>query len=310
MVTKKIHLTNIEEALKLFGSRDENLRKIEHQLGVQIFSKQSHAHGDFVISVRGPSGKVEKALKLINDFRTQTRTERESNQIIRVHEKHDAVITTHTHKHIHPRTAAQREYVDDISRYDVVIAIGPAGTGKTYLAVAAAVRALQAGKISKIILTRPIVEAGEKLGFLPGSFYEKVDPYLQPLYDAFYSIVGPEKFRSLKEDGIVEIIPLAYMRGRTLDDAFIILDEAQNTTSDQMKMFLTRLGFGSKAVVTGDITQIDLDKKQMSGLIIAKSVLAEIDEIKYVMFSEHDVVRHKIVKRIINAYENWESKKS
>lgn len=308
MVTKKIRLTNFEEAMRLFGSRDENLKNIEKRLGVQIFSRQSYARGDFILSVRGPSGKVEEAVRLIESARAQGRFERLSTSSSTKEDmsRHDTdiIITTHNNKHIRPRSHHQKEYVDAIEKYDVVISIGPAGTGKTFLAVACAISALQSGRVSKIILTRPVVEAGEKLGFLPGDFQDKVEPYLRPLYDAFYTIVGPDRFRLFKEDEVVEIIPLAYMRGRTMEDAFIILDEAQNTTSAQMKMFLTRLGIGAKAVITGDITQVDLEKKNLSGLVIAQKILSHIEDIKIVNFTEADVVRHAVVRKILQAYES------
>jgi len=192
---------------------------------------------------------------------------------------------------------------------DLVVSIGPAGTGKTFLACVQAVRCLERGEIERVILTRPLVEAGEKLGFLPGDLYEKVNPYLKPLYDAFYTLVGPAKFQRYRKDEAVEVVPLAYMRGRTLDDAFIILDEAQNASSGQMQMFLTRLGFNSKAVITGDITQVDLDKHQVSGLIEIQEVLKGIDGVEFVYFSKSDVVRHQLVKRIIDAYYRFKKDK-
>jgi len=211
-------------------------------------------------------------------------------------------------KLIVPRSETQKEYIDSIRQYDMVIGIGPAGTGKTYLAMAMAVNALLKKEVSRIILARPAVEAGEKLGFLPGDLYEKVNPYLRPLYDALFDMMDAEQAYSLIDKGIIEIAPLAFMRGRTLNDSFIILDEAQNTTSEQMKMYLTRLGFNSKTVITGDITQIDLPKDKVSGLIEIESILKEIKELRFVYFSEKDVVRHKLVKKIIIAYER--SKKS
>jgi phosphate starvation-inducible PhoH-like protein len=206
-------------------------------------------------------------------------------------------------KHILPKTETQRHYVECIKRYDIVIGIGPAGTGKTYLAMAMAVNAYMKKRVSRIILARPAVEAGEKLGYLPGNMYEKVNPYLRPLYDALYEMMDVEKAASLVEKGIIEIAPLAFMRGRTLNDAFVILDEAQNTTSEQMKMYLTRLGFNSKTVITGDITQIDLPQDRHSGLIDASHVLKDIEGIKFVHFSDKDVVRHKLVQEIVKAYE-------
>jgi len=202
-----------------------------------------------------------------------------------------------------PRSETQKEYIDSIKKYDMVIGIGPAGTGKTYLAMAMAVNALIQKQVSRIILCRPAVEAGEKLGFLPGDLYEKINPYLRPLYDALFDMMDTEKAHSLIDKGIIEIAPLAFMRGRTLNDSFIILDEAQNTTSEQMKMYLTRLGFNSKTVITGDITQIDLPKDKMSGLVEIEGVLKKVKDLRFVYFSEKDVVRHKLVQKIIRAYD-------
>jgi phosphate starvation-inducible PhoH-like protein len=207
---------------------------------------------------------------------------------------------------IMPRTPGQKEYFEAMKNYDMVIGIGPAGTGKSFLAVAFAMAELQSGRVNKIVLTRPVVEAGEKLGFLPGDFYEKVHPYLRPLYDAFFTIIGPDRFRLLREDEVVEIVPLAYMRGRTLEDAVIILDEAQNTTPEQMKMFLTRMGVNSKVIVNGDLTQIDLDNKKRSGLVKIDSILKNIEAIKFVRFSPEDIVRHTLVQKILSAYDTFE----
>lgn len=218
----------------------------------------------------------------------------------------DTVCVTSKKIPITPKSAAQKEYIDAIRSHDLVFGIGPAGTGKTYLAMAMAVASLSKGDISRIILTRPAVEAGEALGFLPGDLAEKVDPYLRPLYDALHDMMRFEKVSSLMQQGVIEVAPLAFMRGRTLNDAFIILDEAQNTTSEQMKMFLTRIGFNSKAVVTGDITQIDLPSNRSSGLIEAKTILKGVNGIKFAFFSKRDVVRHKLVQQIIKAYEDHE----
>lgn len=205
-----------------------------------------------------------------------------------------------------PKTENQKLYLEMIDEYDVVIAIGPAGTGKTFLAVMAALRKLERGEVSRIVITRPVVEAGEKLGYLPGDLYDKINPYLKPLYDAFFVLIGQDKLRRYLDEEIIEIIPLAYMRGRTLNDAFIILDEAQNTVPQQMKMFLTRLGFNSQIVLCGDITQIDIDSKHSSGLLQVLKILKDVEDIKFIFFNEHDVIRHRLVKRIIKAYEDWE----
>lgn len=209
-----------------------------------------------------------------------------------------------------PKTETQRKYIDAIKNYDIVIGIGPAGTGKTYLAMAMAINAFLKKQVSRIVLARPAVEAGEKLGFLPGDIYEKFNPYLRPLYDALLDMMEAEKAGKLVERGIIEIAPLAFMRGRTLNDSFVILDEAQNTTSEQMKMYLTRLGFNSKTVITGDITQIDLPQGRLSGLIEAERILSDIEGIKFVYFSEKDVVRHKLVQEIVKAYERYEKRSS
>ncbi len=215
----------------------------------------------------------------------------------------DVIVQTTRGKQIRPKTAGQKRYLEALRGHDIVFGIGPAGTGKTYLAMAHAVAALKAREVSRLVLTRPAVEAGESLGFLPGDMQDKVDPYLRPLYDALYDIMGVETFAKHMEKGIIEVAPLAYMRGRTLDDAYVVLDEAQNTTPEQMKMFLTRLGFGSRAVVTGDLTQADLPRNKVSGLMDAKQVLAGIEGIAFVFLSHHDVIRHALVQKIIQAYE-------
>jgi phosphate starvation-inducible protein PhoH and related proteins len=220
----------------------------------------------------------------------------------------DAIFITSFGKAIRAKTEHQKLYVQSIQERDLVFGIGPAGTGKTYLAVAAALRSLHAREVTKVVLTRPVVEAGEKLGFLPGDLYEKVNPYLKPLYDAFYAMLGPEKFRLWRDDEIIEIVPLAYMRGRTLEGAFIILDEAQNSTPEQMKMFLTRMGLGSKIVVTGDVTQIDLDNKRASGLVVVQDILKNVEGAAFVRFSEEDVVRHAMVRKVLSAYDKWEKR--
>ena len=223
---------------------------------------------------------------------------------------HDGICITTSGKVVRPKTVGQKKYVDAIRKNTIVLGVGPAGTGKTYLAVAMAVKAFKAHEVQKIILTRPAVEAGEKLGFLPGDLQNKVDPYLRPLYDALFDMFGAETFSKFMEKNIIEVAPLAYMRGRTLDDAFIILDEAQNTTSEQIKMFLTRLGTNSKMVITGDITQIDLPEKRKSGLIEAMKILKNIEDIAIMRFTEKDVVRHKLVQDIIRAYEDYYKNRS
>lgn len=222
----------------------------------------------------------------------------------------DVIFQTLRGKQIRPKTMGQKLYIDVIRKHDIVFGIGPAGTGKTYLAMAAAVAALKEKQVQRLILCRPAVEAGERLGFLPGDMQEKVDPYLRPLYDALYDMVGIENFQRYQEKGIIEVAPLAYMRGRTLDDAFIILDEAQNTTLEQMKMFLTRLGFGSKAVITGDVTQVDLAKGTGSGLVLVQDILRDVAGIGFVYLTEQDVVRHRLVQKVIHAFESYQTKLS
>ena len=234
--------------------------------------------------------------------------ERENKDVIK-QALNDAVITTATGKPIKAKTLGQQTYIEKIKNNDIVFGIGPAGTGKTYLAVAMAVRAFKQGEVNRIILTRPAVEAGESLGFLPGDLQDKVDPYLRPLYDGLFEILGFETYQNLVEKGLIEVAPLAYMRGRTLDNAFVILDEAQNTTSEQMKMFLTRLGYGSKAIITGDKTQVDLPRGKMSGLRTAERILKDIKGISFQNFTSIDVVRHPLVQKIIDAYDKEDAKK-
>jgi len=312
----KIKVDNKEQVRFLCGRRDENLRFIEKELGV-IFTLR-----DNFLKIKGPEKKVEKTKELITDIFSQvdkgyTFSLREIKSVLRnIKEggrgKLDGItsipviFTTPRGRKIKPRTEGQKEYVEAIRNNEVIFSIGPAGTGKTYLAVAMAVAALEREEVVRIILTRPTVEAGEKLGYLPGGLEEKVEPYLRPLYDALYELVLAEKFQILLERRIIEIAPLAYMRGRTLNDAFIILDEAQNTTYEQMKMFLTRLGFGSKIVITGDITQIDLPTRKNSGLVRVQSLFKGIKGIETVYLTQKDVVRHHLVQEIVKAYESYE----
>lgn len=309
-MTRKIDLHSSREALELFGQFDENLRLLEKSFPVRILARGDH------LLVKGKNGDVHRASLAIEKLLARLRS---GNSISRAElpppleggsslDRIQPILVTDRGKPIIPRTEHQKQYLSLVEKNDLVIAIGPAGTGKTYLAVASALAALRNGRVSRVVLSRPVVEAGEKLGFLPGDFAEKVDPYLRPLYDAFYSMLGPHTFSRMKEDGTVEIAPLAYMRGRTLDDAFIILDEAQNTTVEQMKMFLTRMGEGSKAVATGDITQIDLGNKKTSGLVQTAEILKKVPGIAFVTFSNEDVLRHALVKRIVAAWESWEKR--
>ena len=307
----------MEQAVQLFGSFDENIKELEKEYGVTILSRGTD------IKVSGDAEGVYNACKaidallslvekgeVINDQRVRyvmdLVRDGSSEQVAKI--AGDVICITAKGRPLKPKTLGQKKYVESIRTNTVTLGIGPAGTGKTYLAVAMAVQAFKAHEINRIILTRPAVEAGEKLGFLPGDLQNKVDPYLRPLYDALFDMLGAETFQKYQEKGNIEVAPLAYMRGRTLDDSFIILDEAQNTTPEQMKMFLTRLGFNSKAVITGDITQIDLPDSKKSGLIEAQRVLREVEDIAIVTFTEKDVVRHKIVQDIIKAYERYYNK--
>ncbi len=302
MVTRKIHLSGSDEALRLFGQHDQNLRALEQSFNVQIFGR-----GD-ILSIRGAPSKVEKALLAIHEMRDNLGRENHpiESKVPAFEPNASATYTTTLGKSVRPRTATQKNYVSAILSQELVVGIGPAGTGKTYLAVACALAALKEDRVSKIILTRPVVEAGEKLGFLPGDFYEKINPYLRPLYDAFYAMLGPDRFRLYRDEETIEIAPLAYMRGRTLENAFIILDEGQNATTEQMKMLLTRMGQGSRLVVNGDVTQIDLPSKKMSGLVQLPLILKGIPGIQLIHFTAEDVVRHPLVKEILRAYEDWD----
>lgn len=306
-----IPLQSIAEGLALFGPQDKFLRIIEKGTTSVIHTREAE------IIIEGPPEETKSLEQLFDTLLQLIRsglqlTERDVRYALDLSREMKAdellslfkgeITTTYRGKPIVPRTLGQRHYVTTINKKDIVFGIGPAGTGKTYLAVVSAVAALKAGKVKRILLTRPAVEAGENLGFLPGDLQEKVDPYLRPLYDALNDVLGPEGVAKALERSVIEIAPLAYMRGRTLDDSFVILDEAQNTTPEQMKMFLTRLGFGSHMVITGDVTQIDLPKGKKSGLIEAQRILRNIDEIGFVYFSEQDVVRHALVQKIITAY--------
>lgn len=318
MATKKILTLGFEDDLTvLYGELDKNLRYIEKASGVDI-----KARGDR-ISIEGEEPAVlavEKviadlaglvrdgyALKL-EDVKLAMRTSEEQPESSIKEIFSNTILVGHKKKHISPKTENQKHYVEAIRDYDIVFGIGPAGTGKTYLAMAMAVSALIKKEVSRIILTRPAVEAGERLGFLPGDIYEKVHPYLRPLYDALYDMMEQEKAAHMVERGTIEVAPLAFMRGRTLNDSFIILDEAQNTTAEQMKMFLTRMGFGSKAVITGDITQVDLPTDKSSGLIEAMHILGSVKGLKFIRFSDKDVVRHKLVQQIVKAYQKYEER--
>ncbi len=308
----KVDLGDDTDAAELFGNMDENLALLRETMDVDIVQRS----GGLVIS----GSDAVTAGKIINEMIAASAAGEKLDQqkvsyIASLVEKgmsysenevtSDVICYTHTGKPLRPKTIGQKKYVRAIRDREVVFGIGPAGTGKTYIAVAMAVTAYKRRQVEKIILTRPAVEAGERLGFLPGDLQEKVDPYLRPLYDALYDVLGRESAVRLKEKEVIEIVPLAYMRGRTLDNAFIILDEAQNTTGEQMKMFLTRMGFGSRMVVTGDITQIDLPKGRRSGLVEALKVLENVKEIAICRLTDVDVVRHRIVRKIINAYDRY-----
>src|SRR5271156_6610430 len=294
---------------ELFGTLDENLKLFESSLHVRTHLR------DHDLEIEGAQPQVERAAQILGEYNQRVPDSQEVKSLLRIATgdtnshapARGAFSPSHTRalgkKTIVPKSANQKHYMEVLEAYDMVFAIGPAGTGKTYLAVAMAVTALLAKQVSRIILARPAVEAGERLGFLPGTLQEKVDPYMRPLYDALHDLLEADKLENFLEKGIVEVAPLAFMRGRTLNDSFVILDEAQNTTSEQMKMFLTRLGFNSKAVITGDITQIDLPDSRRSGLVEAIDVVGKIDGIAMVHFDDRDVVRHSLVQRIIKAYD-------
>ena len=317
-VERIVNADRIEDLIAVFGSFDENIKHIEDALGVTIVNRGTD------LKVTGEEEAAYKAVRTLEGLlslasKGETIDEQRVRYLITLVQEgneaqvnkmaKDVVCITAKGKPIKAKTVGQQEYMKAISKNTVTLGVGPAGTGKTYLAVAAAVAAFRERTVNRIILTRPAVEAGERLGFLPGDLQNKVDPYLRPLYDALYEMLGPETFQKYQERGSIEVAPLAYMRGRTLDDSFIILDEAQNTTKEQMKMFLTRLGFGSKIVITGDVTQIDLPSDKTSGLKDAIRVLEGVKDIAICKLTSADVVRHALVQRIINAYEKAEQKK-
>lgn len=318
MTEKIVNADRVEDLISVFGSFDENIKRIEEALGVTIVNRGVD------LKVTGDEEAVDRAARTLESLLTlaakgevidEQRVRylitlvREGNASQVAKMAKDVVCITAKGKPIKAKTVGQQEYMKAIGKHTITLGVGPAGTGKTYLAVAAAVAAFRERTVNRIILTRPAVEAGERLGFLPGDLQNKVDPYLRPLYDALYEMLGPETFQKYQERGSIEVAPLAYMRGRTLDDSFIILDEAQNTTKEQMKMFLTRLGFGSKVVITGDVTQIDLPSDKTSGLKDAIRVLEEVKDIAICRLTSADVVRHALVQEIINAYEKAEKKK-
>ena len=317
MIEKTIEVERMEHVIQVFGSFDQNLRIIEQELSVKVLDRDDRIHilgeaenvmlaekainGLLTLAARGEgidAQNVRYILKLVSEGRESKIQELAG----------DVICITAKGKPIKAKTLGQRDYCEAIRKNTVTLGIGPAGTGKTYLAVAAAVAAFRAEEVNRIILTRPAVEAGERLGFLPGDLQSKVDPYLRPLYDALFDMLGAETYQKYLERGNIEVAPLAYMRGRTLDDSFIILDEAQNTSREQMKMFLTRIGFGSKVVITGDITQIDLPEDKVSGLKVAMRVLDGIEDIAICTLTGADVVRHRLVQKIIEAYEDFEQK--
>ena len=315
---KFVNAERVEDLISVFGSFDENVKRIEEALGVTIINRGNE------LRVSGDEEAVDKAVRTLEGLlalasKGETIDEQRVRYLITlVKEGNDAqvakmakdvVCITAKGKPIKAKTVGQQNYMKAISKNTITIGVGPAGTGKTYLAVAAAVAAFRERTVNRIILTRPAVEAGERLGFLPGDLQNKVDPYLRPLYDALYDMLGAETFQKYQERGSIEVAPLAYMRGRTLDDSFIILDEAQNTTREQMKMFLTRLGFGSKIVITGDVTQIDLPRDKVSGLKDAVQVLDGVKDISICRLTSADVVRHALVQEIINAYERADKKR-
>ena len=313
--TKKVSLPIGEEIQQLFGRKDEVRKLIEEALQVKLVAR------DGLVSIQGEAEDVAVGEKVVSELlatltRGESVTPHDVKLALRLFIKKDEeefkriqgdlIEVSSKKRPVRPKGPGQRRYIEAIRHHDIVFGIGPAGTGKTYLAMAMAVSALLKREVNRIILTRPAVEAGEKLGFLPGTLYDKINPYLRPLYDALYDMIETERVTRLIEMSTIEVAPLAFMRGRTLNDSFIVLDEAQNTTSEQMKMFLTRLGFGSKTVITGDITQVDLPTGRQSGLIEVQGILKRVDGIKFVYLSEEDVVRHELVQQIVRAYEAYQ----
>ncbi len=315
---QKINLEFIDNhsISEILGDGDELIKLIERKYNVEVFVLGND------IEITGKTRNVKEVVKLIRELTLQVNLgqdinkEKVSDSInimdnksdLKPHQIFSESIVVNSGKKIKPRTEGQKKYIEAIKANTIVFGIGPAGTGKTYLALAVAVEALKENRVGRIILVKPVVEAGEKLGFLPGDIYDKVNPYLRPLYDALYEMLDIEKFQQYKDMGIIEVVPLAYMRGRTLNDSFILLDEAQNASPEQMKMFLTRLGFGSKMVVTGDITQVDLPSDRESGLIIVKGILEGLGSIEFVNFTSKDVVRHELVQKIVDAYMEFDER--
>lgn len=313
----KIVVPGRHSMVSLLGQQDRFLKTVESSFGCRIVARGNE------IDIKGEEREVEKCTKLfeelislldegmvitLENLNVAIDMIKSGNKVKPTEVFKEAVLTARG-KVIRPKTIGQKRYVETMRRATIVFSIGPAGTGKTYLALAYAVQCLLDRTVDRLILTRPAVEAGEKLGFLPGDLYQKVDPYLRPLYDALYEMLGAEKFHRMMEQGIIEVVPLAFMRGRTLNDSFIILDEAQNTSPEQMKMFLTRIGFGSRAVITGDITQVDLPREMESGLMVVREILDGIEGVEFVYLDAGDVVRHRIVQQIVEAYKEYEAKK-
>ena len=322
---RKIQIVQDVDRVELFGNLDVNLDLIREATGVNVYQRDDELvlKADETLPEEEQEAALVLAEKIIDEFVAIINSgeglgKQKATYVIGLNKEglsykesnisRDVICFTHKGKPLKPKTLGQKEYVKRIRQNDIVFGIGPAGTGKTYIAVAMAVNAFKNKEVSKIILARPAVEAGERLGFLPGDLQDKVDPYLRPLYDALYDVLGRDAALRLKEKEVIEVVPLAYMRGRTLDNSFIILDEAQNTTREQMKMFLTRMGFGSKVVVTGDVTQIDLPKGKKSGLVEAARVLKNVEGIEFCHLKDTDVVRHELVRRIINAYDRYYKK--